>query len=57
MEHEISWSKTTRQYGSMGADFTGAKAVPGNYIVKLKVNDTEMTQEFTIHKDPTSGFY
>ena len=37
-----------------GADFTGAKAVPGNYIVKLKVNDTEMTQEFTIHKDPTS---
>ena len=26
------------------ADFTGAKAVPGNYIVKLKVNDTEMTQ-------------
>ena len=37
-----------------GADFTGAKAVPGNYIVKLKVNDTEMTQEFTIHKNPTS---
>ena len=37
-----------------GADFSGAKAVPGNYIVKLKVNDTELTQEFTIHKDPTS---
>jgi hypothetical protein len=37
-----------------GADFSGAKAVPGDYIVKLKVNDTEMTQEFTIHKDPTS---
>ncbi len=37
-----------------GIDFSGAKAVPGNYIVKLKVNDTELTQEFTIHKDPTS---
>ncbi len=37
-----------------GADFSGAKAIPGDYIVKLKVNDTEMTQEFTIHKDPTS---
>ena len=37
-----------------GTDFSGAKAVPGNYIVKLKVNDTELTQEFTIHKDPTS---
>ena len=37
-----------------GVDFSGAKAVPGNYIVKLKVNDTELTQEFTIHKDPTS---
>ena len=37
-----------------GADFSGAKAVPGDYIVKLKVNNTEMTQEFTIHKDPTS---
>ena len=37
-----------------GADFSGAKAVPGDYIVKLKVNDKEMTQEFTILKDPTS---
>ena len=37
-----------------GIDFSGAKAVPGNYIVKLKVNDIELTQEFTIHKDPTS---
>ena len=37
-----------------GADFSGAKAVPGDYIVKLKVNEKELTQDFTIHKDPTS---
>ena len=37
-----------------GADFSGAKTVPGDYIVKLSVNDSELTQDFTIHKDPTS---
>ena len=37
-----------------GADFSGAKAIPGDYVVKLKVNDTELTQEFTILKNPTS---
>ena len=37
-----------------GADFSGAKAVPGDYIVKLKVNDAELTQGFTILKNPTS---
>ena len=37
-----------------GADFSGAKTVPGDYIVKLSVNDSELTQGFTIHKDPTS---
>ncbi len=37
-----------------GADFSGAKAIPGDYVVKLKVNDTELTQEFTILKNPNS---
>jgi hypothetical protein len=37
-----------------GTDFSGAKTVPGDYIVKLSVNDLELTQDFTIHKDPTS---
>ena len=36
------------------ADFSGAKAVPGDYIVKLSVNQTELTQNFKILKDPTS---
>ena len=37
-----------------GADFSGAKAIPGDYIVKLIVNGNELKQEFTIIKDPTS---
>ena len=37
-----------------GADFSGAKAVPGSYKVKLAVNDSEIIQDFEIIKDPTS---
>ncbi|MEK9755975.1 MAG: glycosyl hydrolase [Bacteroidota bacterium] len=37
-----------------GADFSGAKAVPGSYKVKLTVNDSELIQDFEIIKDPTS---
>ena len=37
-----------------GADFSGAKAVPGSYKVKLVVNDSEIIQDFEIIKDPTS---
>ena len=36
------------------ADFSGAKAVPGDYLVKLTVNGSELMQKFTILKDPTS---
>ena len=54
MEHEYPGAKRLDNMVLWGADFSGAKAVPGDYILKLKVNDKEMTQEFTIHKDPTS---
>ncbi len=37
-----------------GADFSGAKAVPGDYIVKLSTNGVEISKDFTILKDPTS---
>ena len=37
-----------------GADFSGAKAVPGDYIVKLSTNGVELSKDFTILKDPTS---
>ena len=37
-----------------GADFSGAKAVPGDYIVKLSTNGVELSKNFTILKDPTS---
>ena len=37
-----------------GADFSGAKAVPGDYIVKLSTNGGEISKDFTILKDPTS---
>jgi two-component sensor histidine kinase len=37
-----------------GADFSGAKAVPGDYIVKLSTNGEELSKDFTILKDPTS---
>jgi len=37
-----------------GADFSGAKAIPGSYKVKLAVNDSEIIQDFEIIKDPTS---
>ncbi len=36
------------------ADFTGAKAVPNNYEVRLKVNDSELSQNFMILKNPNS---
>ena len=36
------------------ADFSGAKAVPGDYLVKLTVNGSELMQKFIILKDPTS---
>ena len=34
------------------ASFSGAKAVPGDYIVELELNGKRQTQEFTILKDP-----
>ena len=36
------------------ADFTGAKAVPNNYEVRLKVNGSELSQNFMILKNPNS---
>ncbi len=36
------------------ADFTGAKAVPNNYEVRLKVNESELSQNFMILKNPNS---
>lgn len=34
------------------ASFSGAKAVPGDYMVELELNGKRQTQEFTILKDP-----
>jgi photosystem II stability/assembly factor-like uncharacterized protein len=34
------------------ASFSGAKAVPGDYLVELELNGKRQTQEFTILKDP-----
>ena len=36
------------------ASFSGAKAVPGSYKVRLTVNGKEQTQDFTILPDPRS---
>ena len=36
------------------ASFSGAKAVPGSYKVRLAVNGKEQTQDFTILPDPRS---
>mgnify|MGYP005744596209 FL=1 len=36
------------------ADFSGAKAVPNNYEVRLKVNGSELSQKFMILKSPNS---
>ena len=36
------------------ADFSGAKAVPNNYEVRLKVNGSELSQKFMILKNPNS---
>lgn len=34
------------------ASFSGAKAIPGNYIVSLESNGQQQSKEFTILKDP-----
>ena len=36
------------------ADFSGAKAVPDNYKVKLSFNGSELSQNFMILKNPNS---